>query len=83
MKAALKPRKVITYEMFFGEGPEAALRFIGLRRPFDGTGLELPGKQNNKPKIELIANKDQVRNWYRSSFMESLCPWRRGLAQDR
>jgi hypothetical protein len=83
VKAALKPRRVVTYEMFFGEGPEAALRHVGLRRPFNRNGLELPRKQNHTPKIEFIANKDQVRNWYRNSFMEGLCPWRRGLPQDR
>jgi hypothetical protein len=81
MKSLLRPKKVINFEHFCEEGPEEALKKIGLRKKLNFEAITLPVKQNRKPKDKILTNIDEVKKWYEGSFAQDICPWKRGISK--
>ena len=79
IKAELKPKKVLTYEDFLKKTPAKFLKAAGFSQEIDWSGVELTDMQNPKDKLVLFKNPDDIESWYRESYLEKLCPWKKGL----
>lgn len=69
IKLSYAPKLEICFERFLSDGGRY-MSELGLDQPFDWEKVLPPPRQSRGPKEELIANVDEVRQWFRDAGLE-------------
>ena len=79
LKNVLKPIATFTYEEMLTQEPRDLLIAKGFDGIFNQDELIQVQKQTHSPKLDLLKNAEEVKAWYRNSFMEQICPLDKSL----
>jgi hypothetical protein len=64
----------IAFEDVAINDPARFIQQLGFNEEIDWSDLKLPRKQNEGAKINAFSNPEEVKNWYRESFLSALHP---------